>query len=151
MAEYASIAELADYIEGWTPSADPAVDERLLQRAQRDVDSACGLWQREDNGLKFGSPKTTNEKGLSAAQVTALSRATCAQAKYRLHMGEEFFIEAQVPVQGPDYASTRAIPQIGPETHAELEGTGLKRLTSHIRAPHHRVPWYSFAFNVEDD
>jgi len=150
MPSYANQADFEAFVEGWT-TTDVAALDRLLARAERDVDSAVGIWPAEANGLKFGAPKTTNQKALSAYQVNQLSRAVCAQAEYRVHMGEDFFVEHQVPTQGPDYSTTRALSYIGPKVMPELEATGLIRNTGRVGMPKgNRPPWFSFAYNVDD-
>lgn len=149
MATYATQADFEAYVEGWTTS-DPAALERLLERAERDVDSAVGRWDRQDNGLKFGTPATDNEQGLTDLQKDALARATCAQAEYRLAMGEAFFVEAQPEnVSGPDYSQTGALPRIGPKVYDELEGTDLMRLTTRLSGRGSRPGWHSFSYNVD--
>lgn len=124
MATYATQAELEAYAD--IVFDVPADAEAVLERAERDVDAIVGPWLVESNGLKFGAPAAANEKGLEAWQVAALSRATCAQAQYRLAKGEPFFVEGQYEsVRGPDFSVTGKLPYIGPKVWRELAGSQL--------------------------
>jgi hypothetical protein len=123
MPTYAQASDLEAYVEGWVTD-NPAAVDRLLERAERDIDYAAGAWPIADpvNGLKFvpGS--------LAAWQTKALVRATCAQAEYRFEMGEEFMVKAQhARVQGPDFAAWGRLPYIGPKALRELVSGGLLR------------------------
>jgi hypothetical protein len=124
MATYASQADLEAYIEGWTTD-DPDAVERLLERAERDVDSVLASpvpGGRQATGLRL------DPDGLPGWQAQALARATCAQAEYRFAMGEEFFVRAQHDrVYGPDFRTDGQLPYIGPKVERELAGTGLAR------------------------
>lgn len=63
---------------------------------------------------------------LQPSQVTALRRATCAQAEYRDQMGEDFFIKAQwQSVSGPEFTTQGKLPFLGPKVFRELNGSGL--------------------------
>ena len=108
---------------------------KVLQRAERDIDSMVGAWPVQDNGLKFGSPRTLNEADLSTAQKQALMRATAAQAEYRLKMGEEFFVMAQrEEVRGPDFTTKGRLPYIAPKVTRELVPSGLLLRGARARA-----------------
>lgn len=117
MATYATVAELAEYIG----RAAPANAERILGFAERDIDRLIRLrGQRTVAGLKV------NPVDLTGYQAAALSRATCAQAEYRIAKGEDFFIHAQHSrVSGPDFTTEGRLPYIGPKVYQELAGTGM--------------------------
>lgn len=139
-ATYATKAELQAYIEGITlPATDPLI-QALLQRAERDIDLAVGALVYEANGLKYGSPKTANEKHLLPEQVRALSNATCAQAEYRLSLGPDFFRKPRNKREkGPDFeveigGDVGAPPRLAPKARAELIDGGLLFLTGRARA-----------------
>ncbi len=102
MATYATQADHEAYVEGWVTD-DPAALERILQRAERDIDRVLGpIRPREDTGLKL-DPATD----LTAAQAEALARAVCAQAMHRMTTrgeGAGGQIEgAKKRVKGPDF------------------------------------------------
>lgn len=79
---YATTADFVAYVPGWVTDSEEAL-EALLERAQRDVDAFLGPIQpRSDTGLKL------DPDSLQAWEATALSRAVCAQAEYRLLAGE---------------------------------------------------------------
>jgi hypothetical protein len=95
--------------------------ERVLRRAELDLDSF----------LDWPAPITATLRvplnSLTAYQGAALSRATCAQAEYRLMRGEE---EVSQDVDG--ISSVGAVsfsltppPRIGPKVAEELAGAGL--------------------------
>lgn len=122
MPTYATRAAFEAYVEGWTTD-DPAALDRLLERAERDVDYAAGGWPIDPaTGLKF-DPAT-----LPTWQADALSRATCAQAEYRHSMSEEFMVKAQHSrVSGPDFTVDGELPYVGPKVLRELASGGLLR------------------------
>jgi hypothetical protein len=123
MTTYATHTDLEAYIEGGS-GLDAATADRLLERAERDVDYAAGGWPVVDPtaGLKF------TPSALQDWQAAALNRATCAQAEYRLTMGEDFMVKAQYTrVQGPDFRVFGELPYIGPKTMRELASGGLLR------------------------
>jgi hypothetical protein len=122
---YANRTDFEAYVEGWVTDNSSALD-RLLERAERQIDQYVGPYGIQANGLKFGAPKTTNELGLSDGQVEALKRATCAQAEYRWYMGDEFFARDQhSSTSGPDFSTTGSLSRIGPKAREELLGSGL--------------------------
>lgn len=124
-ATYALQTDFEQFVEGWVTD-DPDALKRLLERAERDIDQAAGYWLAETNGLKFGSPLSTNEKHLEAWQVAALTRATCAQAEYRFTMGEDFFVRAQHATErGPDFQVSGKLPWLAPKAKRELDDAGL--------------------------
>lgn len=126
MPTYALQTDLEAYLED-SPLTMPAggVADRLLGRAERDVDTLLVGYGalNATTGLKY-DPAVD----LEAWQVLALNRATCAQAEYRLRMGEDFFIVAQYDrQQGPDFTIEGELPYIGPQVERELQATGLIR------------------------
>jgi hypothetical protein len=126
MPTYATSAELTDYVADTPAAASLPTDlDALLGRAERDVDSILITpvpGGRETTGLRV------DPASLPDWQAQALSRATCAQAEYRVTMGEEFFVRAQHDrVYGPDFRTDGQLPHIGPKVERELAGTGLVR------------------------
>jgi hypothetical protein len=130
MAEYATAAEFESFEEDgtqdWTTD-DPVALEKLLATAQRDVDGYLRHWGApEANGFVFGSPKTTNPKRLTAAQVDSLMRITCARAEYRLAMGPEFFRHDQRKgSSGPDFSTQGTLDRVGPRVREELARSSM--------------------------
>ncbi|MEJ7786558.1 MAG: hypothetical protein WKF96_17285 [Solirubrobacteraceae bacterium] len=118
---YASQADLEGYIEGWV-TTDPAALERLLERAERDIDTLLGDYDRQP-----GTDRKLDPAALTTHQAYALRRATCAQAEYRIAMGEEFFVQAQYTyVSGPDFSRRGELPRIGPKVLGELADCGFR-------------------------
>ncbi|MGI8513503.1 MAG: hypothetical protein ACR2NH_12845 [Solirubrobacteraceae bacterium] len=122
MSAYATRAALAAYIPGGYGALTNDAADELLAVASRDVDTLlASVAARVAGGLKL-DPAT-----LAADQVVALSRATCAQAQYRLAMGAEFFVRDQHSfVSGPDFAMRGELARIGPKVAAELLDNGFK-------------------------
>jgi hypothetical protein len=133
MAVYATVSDFVDYVDGYVAPAPPEPLERILVRAQRDVDRVLGPFtRRTDTGLKL-DPATD----LNVHERAALARAVCAQARYRMRLGlEELALPAPVVVeeQGPDFrvkyatssSASAAAPTAGtgllsPEVKLELE------------------------------
>lgn len=129
MGTYATGAEVNAYIEGGSGYADAdATLERHIQRAQRDVDRAAGVWVVDrTTGLKF------TPSAMGAVPRAALMRATAAQVEYRLAKGEAFFMEEPMAVQGPDFSSQYREPRIGPKVYEELQLGGLRRVTARVK------------------
>ena len=131
MATYALAAEYEAFVEDgtvdWTTTSAPNL-EKLLAAAERDVDRYLRpYWSPvEGTTLLFGSPKTTNEQGLTAAQVAALSRITCARAEYRALKGAAFFAEDErESVEGPDFSFSGKLDRVGPRVREHLRRSGL--------------------------
>lgn len=124
MPTYATQTDLTDYIEGFVVDDSDAVD-RLIERAERDIDSILGAYDRDDTtGLKI------TLADFDDWQTAALTRAVCAQVEYRFTMGEAFMVRAQREEEwGPDFRAKGKVPYIGPKAWRELEETGLVRLT----------------------
>ena len=118
---YASQADVESYIEGWT-TTDPAALERVLERAERDIDGLLG-----DYGDRQPATGRKLDPGaLTTHQSYALRRATCAQAEYRIELGEDFFVQAQYTyVAGPDFQRRGELPRIGPKVLPELADNGF--------------------------
>ncbi|MGI8511399.1 MAG: hypothetical protein ACR2NH_02095 [Solirubrobacteraceae bacterium] len=118
---YATVADLQSYIEGGT-TLDAAALERVLERAERDVDNLLGDYDRDPDTDRKLAPDT-----LPAHQQRALRRATCAQAEYRIAMGEQFFIEDQFQfVAGPDFQRRGRLGYVGQRVLGELADSGFK-------------------------
>lgn len=123
MPTYTDAAAFEAYVEGWVTDNPQALD-RLLERAERDVDRMLGAWwPDETTGLKI------TVADLQTWQAAALSRAVCAQAEYRFKMGEDYFVRGQhQEVIGPDFQAKGKLPRFSPKAMEELQGAGLVRL-----------------------
>jgi hypothetical protein len=121
MSTYATLADLKAYTDLAEGVSDADL-QKALDRAERDVDQALAEPPaRQSSGLKYDPAKLT-----PAWAEGPLNRATCAQAEYRLTMGEEFFIRPQHDtVRGPDFATSGQLPYLAPKAARELSGTGL--------------------------
>lgn len=147
MATYATTADLAALIEGFTVD-DSAAAERLLERAEREIDRVLGPWPLLDaTGLKM-DPST-----LSALDADVLRRATVAQAEYELTMGYDFFVR-------PQYAKTVAngvsidgkAPRVGPKALTELLRFTQRRPGTRVGGRNGmRAPWEPFVRNLDDE
>ena len=131
MATYATADEFTSYVEDgtvdWTTTSAPNL-EKLLAAAERDVDAwLAPFWgETEANGRLFGSPKTTNEKALTAGQVRKLTDLTCARAEYRALKGATFFAEDErESVEGPDFSFSGKLDRVGPKVREHLRRSGL--------------------------
>ena len=120
MAIYATAADLAPYVADNpdVPMPDDDAAERLLERAEGDVDRVCGPWPILSTGRKFDPPT------LPVTSRVALSRATCAAAEYRLMVGEgELVGDAEyLPAM---LTLVRPAGRISPRMVEELSGFGL--------------------------
>ena len=129
MATYATQADFEAYSEGWTTTDPPAL-ERILQRAERDVDRVVGYQGERPaaQALKF-VPGT-----LTTRERDALRDATCAQAEYRVKMGESFFRQGQHrSVSGPQFSTQGQLPRIGPKVWEELARFGRTQRWATVR------------------
>lgn len=131
MAAYCTTAEFVSFIEDgtveWTTTSEANL-EKLLAAAERDVDAwLAPFWgETEANGRLFGSPKTTNEKALTAGQVRKLTDLTCARAEYRALKGSTFFAEDERDsVDGPDFSYSGKLDRVGPKAREHLRRSGL--------------------------
>lgn len=141
MPTYATRADCSAYIEGLVINDTVAFD-RLIDRAERDIDSAVGAYAiDETTGRKF-VPTT-----MTARNKDDLRDATCAQVEYRLEMGEEFFIRPQYKsVKGPEFETEGQLSKIGPKTWMELTSSDLLQLTTTWHGRGDDPPWRDFAF-----
>lgn len=118
MATYATVADFEAHIEGWV-TTDSAALERVLVRAERDVDRVLGPLPRDpDTGLKL-----IPADDLTPAQRAALARAVSTQAYHRLtELGEGTggTEPARKRVKGPDFEVEYA-----ESATASSGGTGL--------------------------
>ena len=124
MPTYATRADCLAYTEGLVVEDNAAFD-RLIERAEDDIDNIAGpLPVDEGTGRKFVPAN------MSTGSAAALRRATCAQAEYRVEMGEAFFTRAQFPESsGPDFSRKGTLPYFAPKAARELRSTGLLRAT----------------------
>lgn len=107
---YATRTDFENYVEGWVTD-DAAALDRLLERAERDVEAlfpllpivvaaTAGVYQ----GHRFWP-----EAMLADYELAALKRAVCAQAEYRFDVGEETIAGATpTKVTGPDFTVEHA-------------------------------------------
>lgn len=142
---YAQVSDYRTYSGDTTTSDDDVT--RALSRSEANIDNELGAYPLLTTGRKLAPSQ------LPTYQADKLTAATCAQAEYRLTMGEDFFIRGQhASVAGPDYTVQGKLPIVGPKALTELEGSGLYKLTtSWHRAGASEPPWSSFAYNLEDD
>lgn len=123
-AIYATIADFEAYVPGWVTTNEPAL-QATLDVAERDVNSYL-KW-------RTFSPLTTPDfLALNEIYRSGLRDAVCAQAHYRMTMGEEFFVEKPTPTSGPDYSTTKAPPWFGPQARQELIDTGVVSISGTI-------------------
>lgn len=120
---YTTRSDFEGYVPGWTTDNGTALDA-LLERAQRDVDAYLGPLQPSyETGLKL-DPSTLRDW-----EADALSRAVCAQARYRLAFDEDRLVVGRSvkSEEGPDFkveysdsgaAATGSL--IGPQVAVEL-------------------------------
>lgn len=120
MATYATATDLADYLSasGVLNHFADADTEKLLQRAERDVERAAGPGPLLASGLRF------DPVSLSSSRRTALMRATCAAAEYRLQVGEDALVGGDEMLPSELQLVRRAGRQ-GPKVLEELAGFGL--------------------------
>lgn len=140
---YASVADFEAYVSDRLSLDTPTIENRLAE-AERDIDLVVGPIPIDPaTGLKFIIGD------LEPEDVTALSRATCAQAEYRVEMGPAFFRRPQADkVSGPDFSQEGQLPIVGPAAMRELTYSRLLRLTTAVsdRRPAGDLPPWSDAF-----
>jgi hypothetical protein len=121
---YTTVAALDAFIgvENYLPSKE--AKEKAILQAQSDID----LWVGRSRGYDAttGLVYDPTDKGVfDEFMVEDLSEATCAQVKYRLTMGESFFMESpRATTVGPDY-NMENVPKISPETIQMLRRHGI--------------------------
>lgn len=125
MPTYAQRADFEAYVDGWVTD-DPAALDRLLERAERDIDLLMGNRPVLDTGLKLALAD------LAPWEADALARAVCAQAEYRFTVGEAALRGGSATpviksVKGPDFEKTYAVAdqpagqrKYGPKVRDEL-------------------------------
>lgn len=129
---YATAAELDDYVEGTAYEGrfgDAARKDRILELAERDLDQEAFLLDAP-NATTIAAPKLVPTE-LDREPREGLKRATCAQAVYRLEMGDEHFVRAQRErVTGRGFSAEGKLPIVGPQAWRELSAVGLPRLST---------------------
>lgn len=123
---YATEADLTAYAAGTAYEdripADGAARDRLLELAEGDLDQqafpAVAIDDATGRKILLGD--------LDVQEKAALSRATCAQAVFRVEMGDEHFTRAQRErVTGRAFAAEGKLPILGPQASRELAAAGL--------------------------
>lgn len=101
--------------------------DRVLERAEQDVDDFVGPWSRDSaTGRKFGDAGSTNPQGLSDSQVKDLKDAVCAQALWRINAGPDAFVDSPYDsVSGPDFSTQGRRRRTSPQARSLLQGAGL--------------------------
>lgn len=96
--------------------------DRVLERAERDVDDYVGPWPVDSaTGRKLGS-----SAGLSAYQTAMLKDAVCVQALWRINAGPDAFIDSPYDsVSGPDFSTQGKRKRTSPQARAMLRDAGL--------------------------
>jgi hypothetical protein len=126
MPTYTTPDDVNLYIEGGT-GLDEASLNRYIDRAERDVDGVLVQFaQLPTAALKLSDPAVLDGGNADGPRAAALGRAVCAQVEYRLHLGEEFFIEHQYEsTSSPDYSTQGRVPRVGPKVFEELRSGQL--------------------------
>lgn len=111
---YATTQDFVNFVPGFVVEDSDAL-ETILAQAENDIDAAVGLGPEGSSIRKF------DPDNLNTGQSSALARATAAQAEYRMHMGEQFFIEGrQKEVRGRDGQIQGPLPYLAPKARIEL-------------------------------
>lgn len=127
MPTYTDSVAFVQYVPGFVIEDMTALNF-LLEKAEEDIDAAVGRGNQAVGDRKFDVTLLNDD------QTEYLSRAVCAQAEYRLHMGDTFFIEGRPKeVRGRDGSIRGPLPYIGPKAQKELTRGGLYRLTNAVR------------------
>ena len=127
MATYATATELRTYAGADVATLPDATANRAIEQAELDLDGLSPV----NHSLNTTTERRFTPSSLPTVQQIALRRATCAQAQYRLAMGEDFFIRGQHgKVTGPEFTVEGKLPRIGPQVWRELAGAGLINLTT---------------------
>lgn len=134
MPTYATKEDLAAYAagtsyEGRLPAGDGARD-RLLELAERDLDQEAFPTLVVDAAVgRKVVPVDLDE----LTERPSLSAATCAQAIYRIEMGDEHFTRAQRQrVAGRGFSREGKLPILGPQAQRELQAGDLLRLSTSV-------------------
>lgn len=130
---YATRSDVDAYLtDGSLPAG--AEGDKLLERAERDVDNLLGpLPFNTTTGLHY------NPADLQDWEAEALKRAVCAQAEWRLKQGDALLEPTRKLIQGPAFrveyadAALKSSGRIGPNVKAELSAI------PHLRARFARV------------
>lgn len=126
MGTYATVEDFRSYAadilrSGEIPADDDAA-ERLIARAEQDVDRAIGGPPHADTDRRV-DPAT-----IPAAQVAALSRATCAAAIFRIVQRERVLVGADdglISAGSIQFRQIGWLPRQSPVMLEELAGYGL--------------------------
>lgn len=121
---YASVAQLNTYIgvENYLPTE--AAKKAAIIQAEGDIDLWVGRSRgyNKTTGLVYDPTDTGT---FDAFMVEDLVEATCAQVKYRLTMGDAFFMQSpRSNTTGPDYTQ-QGIPRLSPESIIALRRHGV--------------------------
>lgn len=132
MTTYATTTDFADYVEGWVTD-DAGALARVIERAEEDIDDVLsGDFLAATGRKRDPSPSATNP--MTATQVKYLMRATCAQAEYRIILGEGWFTQAQFDsVSGPTFSTQGKRPRLAPKARRELIRGRLMIMTGRAR------------------
>jgi hypothetical protein len=125
---YATPDDLEDYSEAFVVDNEDAAN-RLMYRAQQQVDQLLvgRVGAIQATGLRY------DPDALEPWVAQALKNAVCAQAEYRLAMGEDFLIRDQrQQEQTPDMTLIGKVGRIAPKVYEELAGTGLLRFGARL-------------------
>jgi hypothetical protein len=147
VATYAQTTDLELYIEGFTVTDAPTA-ERLLERAEREIDRSLGPFElNAATGLKIDPAE------LDTDQALVLTRATVAQAEYELEMGYDFFVRPRFDSVTSNGVSTRGRPpMLAPKASRELLLFTRRRPGARVGGRRFdRAPWEPFVRNLEDD
>lgn len=122
MSTYATVEDFKEYTD--IPAEmlpDDDTIQKVLNRAELDVDRYIAGTVDETSGLRV------DPESLPVWQLQYLVNATCAQAEYRLIVGEDFFIQGSNDevIQGPDFTISGTRRRFGIKAAQELRASGL--------------------------
>lgn len=119
MSTYATIEDFKAFTE-MDPLPSDQLIQRALDRAEFDVDAYLP-GPPLDTGLRVVPTD------LLDWQADRLNKAVCAQAEYRLEMGDEFFQHAvnDEVIQGPDFTISGRRSRFSPVAAQWLRGASL--------------------------
>lgn len=132
MATYIVQTDFESYMgSAWT-TTDPVELERIMEEAERDIDSLLTFTQ--------GPRSLTTNLKLDPTQIinlydlAALKRATCAQTEYRIIMGDKFFARPQYKATSAGGITTQGrLPWFGPKVRRELQETSFYQVSASSR------------------